>query len=85
MKKLLSLLLVISVVLMCFGSVSLVAFADNQVEYNGVTYTKISTSDDFTNLITATPGGDFAIVTDEVSVTSPVASFSGTLIGLDYG
>ena len=83
MKKLLSLLLVMSVVLMCFGSVSLIAFADNTVEYNGVTYTKISTSDDFTNLITANPGGDFAIVTDEVSVTSPVASFSGTLIGLD--
>ena len=68
MKKLLSLLLVMSVVLMCFGSVSLVAFAEDTVEYQGVTYTTISTSDDFTNLITAKPDGDFAVVTDAVSV-----------------
>ena len=83
MKKILSLVIILSIICITLGNVSLITYAEDSatVTYNDVVYTKITTSEEFNN-ISANPTGNYAVMTDNISLTTSLDTFGGTLIGL---
>ena len=73
MKKAISLFVVLSMVLMSLTGITLVGNAEvgGTIEFNGVTYEKISSTEEFVSKLSANTAngvttGNYAIVTDNI-------------------